>query len=225
MKQGTALRWSIDLPIIAGLMAFGTYILLKIAYLPLYRSTIYCLLFIGGAWYYLSRRWALRIPPVLAVLVYLTAFLDGIGNLLGLYRQKFLWIQYDEFTHSLSPALAAPVLIWLFNALLRRFGYTLPLGLVTFFAITTMFTIAGFYEIVELWDDKYMHPTPGMRIHGPYDTPNDLQWNLGGMVVGGVVGWLILRRSLSGDDPLLSLPPGNSDSLTRLTRLDGDRPE
>ena len=195
MEKGTNLNWRLDLPVIGGLLAFGTYILLKMAYLPLYRSSIYCFIFIGGAWYYLSRRWSLHIPPLLALLVYLTAFLDGIGNMLGLYRQKFLYIQYDEFTHSLSPALAAPVLVWLLDALLRRFGYRLPLGLVTIFAITIMFTIAGFYEIVELWDDKYMHPVPGMRIHGPYDTPNDLQWNLGGMIVGGLLAWFILRRS------------------------------
>jgi uncharacterized membrane protein YjdF len=196
MEKSEALNWRIDFAVIGGLFAFGTYILLKMAYLPLYRSSIYTLIFIGGAWYYLSRRWSLRIPPLLALLVYLTAFLDGIGNLLGLYRQKFLFIQYDEFTHSLSPALAAPVVVWLLDALLKRFGYRLPLGLVTLFAITIMFTIAGFYEIVELWDDKYMHPVPGMRIHGPYDTPNDLQWNLGGMLVGGLLAWLILRRSL-----------------------------
>lgn len=195
MEKGASLNWRLDLAVIGGLFAFGTYILLKMAYLPLYRSSIYTLLFIGAAWYYLAARWALRIPPLLAVLVYLTAFLDGIGNLLGLYRQKFLFIQYDEFTHSISPALAAPVVLWLLKALLDRFGYRLPLGLVTLFAITIMFTIAGFYEIVELWDDKYMHPVPGMRIHGAYDTPNDLQWNLGGMVVGGTIAWSILRRA------------------------------
>ena len=200
MKSGTATIWRVDLPVIGGLMIFGTWILLRMAYLPLDRSSIYCLIFIGGAWYYLSRRWGLRIPPGLALLVYLTAFVDGIGNLLGLYRQKFLWIQYDEFAHSLSPALATPVLVWLINALLRRFGYPLPAGLITLFAVTSLFTIAGFYEIVELWDDKYMHPVPGMRIHGPYDTSNDLQWNLGGMIVGGIVAWQILRRSKPLDE-------------------------
>ena len=92
MEKGASLNWRLDLAVIGGLFAFGTYILLKMAYLPLYRSSIYTLLFIGAAWYYLAARWALRIPPLLAVLVYLTAFLDGIGNLLGLYRQKFLFI-------------------------------------------------------------------------------------------------------------------------------------
>ena len=196
MKQGSHAALKIDLPVIGGLLLFGTYILLKMAYLPIYLSTLYTLLFIGIAWLYLLKRWAIRVPLILALLVYLTAALDAVGNLFNMYNQRFVWIQYDEFTHSASPALAAPVLVWLFDAALRRFGYRLPLGLITFFAITTMFTIAGFYEIVELWDDKYMHPQPGMRIHGPYDTSNDLQWNLGGMVIGGLLAWLILRRSI-----------------------------
>lgn len=199
MKQERGIAWKIDLPVVGGLLVFGTYVLLKMAYLPLYLSTIYCLLFIGVAWLYLWKRWGLRVPPVLAVLIYLTAALDGVGNLFNMYNQRFPYIQYDEFTHSAAPALAAPVLVWLLDAGLRRFGYRLPLGLVTFFAITTMFTIAGFYEIVELWDDKYMHPQPGMRIHGAYDTSNDLQWNLGGMIVGGLIAWAILKRQARSD--------------------------
>ena len=77
---------------------------------------------------------------------------------------------------------------------LRHFGYELPLGLIVFFALTTMFTLSGFYEVLELWDDKYMWPTPGMRIHGAYDTPNDLQCDLLGMIIGGLVAYAVLRR-------------------------------
>jgi uncharacterized membrane protein YjdF len=84
--------------------------------------------------------------------------------------------------------------VWLLRAGLDRFGYRLPLGLVTFFAVMTMFTISGFYEVVELWDDKYMWPTPGMRIHGAYDTANDLQCDLIGMTVGGLMAYAILKR-------------------------------
>lgn len=194
LKQGSGIAWRVDLPVIGGLVGFGTYILLKMAYLPIYLSTIYTLIFIVVAWLYLLKRWQIRVPPILAVMVYLTAVLDAVGNLFNMYNRRFAYIQYDEFTHSVAPALAAPVLVWLLDHGLRRFGYRLPLGLVTFFAITTMFTIAGFYEIVELWDDKYMHSVPGMRIHGPYDTSNDLQWNLGGMIIGGIIAWWIIRR-------------------------------
>jgi uncharacterized membrane protein YjdF len=92
------------------------------------------------------------------------------------------------------PALASPVIVWLLRAGLDRFGHRLPLGLVTFFAMTTMFTVSGFYEIVELWDDKYMWPAPGMRIHGPYDSANDLQCDLIGLQVGGLMAYAILKR-------------------------------
>lgn len=193
-EQGNRGFWTIDLPAVAGLLLFGSLLLLRFAYLPIYLSSLYCLIFLAAAWLYLWKRLGIRVPPLLVFLVYLTALLDGLGNYFQLYTSRFAYIQYDEFTHSASPALAAPVLVWLFNEGLKRFGYRLPLGLVTLFAVTAMFTIAGFYEIVELWDDKYMHPQPGMRIHGPYDTPNDLQWNLLGMVIGGLIAYWIMKR-------------------------------
>ena len=59
---------------------------------------------------------------------------------------------------------------------------------------TTVFTLAGFYEVIELWDDKYMHASPGWRIHGPYDTANDLQWDFIGMGVGAILSYFVLRR-------------------------------
>lgn len=184
-----------DLLVVGALLIYGTLLLLRMAYLPLYLSSIYCAIFLGVFHIYMRRRHAINIPPLLLLLVYLTVALDGVGNLFGMYNRQFRYIQYDEFTHTASPALVAPVLVWLLREALDRYGYRLPLGLVTFFAVTTMFTIAGFYEIVELWDDKYMHPVPGMRIHGPYDTPNDLQCNLTGMIAGGLIAWLILRRA------------------------------
>lgn len=196
-EQGNRGFWTIDLPAVAGLLLFGSLLLLRFAYLPIYLSSLYALIFLAAAWLYLWKRLGIKVPPLLVFLVYLTALLDGLGNYFQLYIRRFAYIQYDEFTHAASPALAAPVLVWLFNEGLKRFGYRLPLGLVTLFAVSAMFTIAGFYEIVELWDDKYMHPQPGMRIHGPYDTPNDLQWNLLGMVIGGLIAYWVIKRHKS----------------------------
>ena len=70
----------------------------------------------------------------------------------------------------------------------------MPPALLTGLAVCVMFTVAGFYEIVEYWDDRYMHPEPGMRIHGSYDTPKDLQANLLGGIIGGVTAYLVRRR-------------------------------
>lgn len=184
----------IDGVIIAGLLLWGAVFLLRMAYLRIWFSTPICLAWLGAIWFYVKQRFDVKIPIVLLALVYASVALDGLGNLFNWYSTKYKYIQYDEFTHTAIPALTAPVIVWLLNEGLKRFGYRLPLWVVTFFAITTMFTISGFYEVVELWDDKYFWPQPGMRIHGAYDTPNDLQCDLIGMIVGGIAAFLILRR-------------------------------
>ena len=184
----------LDVAIVAGLLAWGTIFLLRMAYLRIWFSTPICVAWLGAIYFYVRQRFDVKIPLILLFLVYASVALDGLGNLFDLYNAKYRYFQYDEFTHTAIPALTAPVLVWLLNEGLKRFGYRLPLLLVTFFAITTMFTISGFYEVIELWDDKYMWPQPGMRIHGPYDTANDLQCDLIGMVIGGLVAYLILGR-------------------------------
>lgn len=185
---------TLDILIVTGLLLWGSVFLLKMAYLRIWISTPICVAWLGAIYAYVKTRLGVKIPWLLLLLVYLSVALDGLGNLFDWYNTKYRYFQYDEFTHTAVPALTAPVIVWLLDAGLRRFGYRLPLGLVTFFAITTMFTISGFYEVIEYWDDKYMWPQPGMRIHGAYDTPNDLQCDLIGMLLGGIVAFLILRR-------------------------------
>lgn len=183
-----------EVPIVAGMLIWGTWFLLKMAYLPIWNSSLICIVWLACGYWFFRYRFNLRFPFLLIVLIYLTVLLDGLGNYFNLYNTKFRYFQYDEFTHTVAPALAAPVLVWLLHLGIHRMGYRLPLILSTIFALTTMFTISGFYEIVELWDDKYMHPVPGMRIHGPYDTPNDLQFDLLGQLIGGGIAYLYLRN-------------------------------
>ena len=183
-----------EILIIALLVIWGSVFMLKMAYLSVWSSTLICIAYLAAIYAYLRIRYDMRVPLSMMVLVYLTVALDGFGNLFGLYNRKFAYIQYDEFTHTAAPALAMPVIVWLLRSGMARFGYRLPLALVTFFAITVSFTVSGFYEIIELWDDKYMWPQPGMRIHGPYDTPNDLQCDLLGMIIGGVIAYYLIRR-------------------------------
>lgn len=184
----------LDAAIITGLFVWGALFLLRMAYLRIWFSTPICIAWLGAIYVYVKWRFDLGIPLVLLFLVYASVALDGLGNLFDLYNAKYKYFQYDEFTHTAIPALTAPVVIWLLHEGLKRFGYRLPIGLVTFFAITTMFTVSGFYEIIELWDDKYMWPQPGMRIHGAYDTPNDLQCDLLGLIVGGVIAYALTKR-------------------------------
>ncbi len=183
-----------EIPIVAGLLIWGTVFLFKMAYLRIWISTPICVLYLWAIYAHVKARYGVKIPLSLLFLVWVAVALDGLGNLFDLYNTKFKYFQYDEFTHTAVPALAMPVVVWLLRAGLEHFGYRLPLGVVTFFAVTTMFTVSGFYEIVELWDDKYMWPQPGMRIHGPYDTPNDLQCDLLGMAIGGLLAYAILKR-------------------------------
>ena len=184
----------LDAAIISGLLLWGSIFLLRMAYLRIWYSTPICVAWLSAIYIYVKQRFDVKIPIALFALVYASVALDGLGKLFDWYSTKYKYFQYDEFTHTAIPALTAPVIVWLLNEGLKRFGYPLPLWIVTFFAITTMFTISGFYEVIELWDDKYFWPQPGMRIHGSYDTANDLQCDLIGMVIGGIAAFICLRR-------------------------------
>jgi uncharacterized membrane protein YjdF len=185
--------------IIAGLLVWGAAFLLRLPYLKVWVIMPVCVAYLWAIHAFVKTRYGVKIPLSLLFLVWASVALDIVGNLrfggsLSLYDTKFTYLQFDEFMHTTIPALVAPVIVWLLRAGLDRFGYRLPLGLVTFFAMTTMFAISGFYEIVELWDDKYMWAAPGMRIHGAYDTANDLQCDLIGMTIGGLMAYAVLKR-------------------------------
>jgi uncharacterized membrane protein YjdF len=55
-----------------------------------------------------------------------------------------------------------------------------------------MFSLASFYEIIELWDELYFS---GQRIWGPYDTATDLQWDLCGIILGTLLANLALKKT------------------------------
>ena len=185
--------------IIAGLFIWGVIFLLKLPHLHVWVIMPVCVAYLWAIYAFVKTRYGVKIPLPLLLLAWASVALDSVGNLrfggpISMYETKFPYFQYDEFAHTTVPALIAPAVVWLLRAGLDYFGHRLPLGIVTFFAMTIMFTISGFYEIVELWDDKYMWPTPGMRIHGSYDTANDLQCDLIGMTVGGLMAYAILKR-------------------------------
>jgi uncharacterized membrane protein YjdF len=184
-----------EIMLIAALLMLGALFLLRMAYLPIWITTPVGMVYVAAVTWFIRRQYGLSVPLILPLLAVLAVSVDGLGNYFGWYRARFRWIQYDEIAHALIPLLIAPSVIWLFSAGINKFGWRLPLGLVTYFAATTMFTISGFYEVIELWDDKYMHPQPGMRIHGPYDTANDLQWDLIGIVAGCALTYFFLKRS------------------------------
>jgi uncharacterized membrane protein YjdF len=183
-----------QLPILGAFFLAGSLFLFRMAYLPIWTSTPIAVLLIGGFWYFILLRYGIRVPAILAGFMLLAVEIDAIGNLFGWYNQRYSLIQYDEFSHCVISALVLPVIVWGMKVGLDRFGYRLPIGLIAFFSFATVFVFAGFYEVIELWDDKYMHPAPGWRIHGAYDTPNDLQWDIIGMGIGAIIGYIALNR-------------------------------
>lgn len=183
----------LDYLTIAFLSIAGSVFLLRLAYLPVYQSTIAVMLLLAATSLWLWKRFALRIPTGVMLLLIIAVEVDGLGNIFNLYNRRFQYIQFDEFSHCLISLLVMPALIWTVATVLDKFGARMPFGLVCTFAFAVVFSLAAFYEVIELWDDKYMHPVAGMRIHGVYDTANDLQWDLIGMVMGTVLGYNLLK--------------------------------
>jgi uncharacterized membrane protein YjdF len=182
----------LELPFGAALVVAGAAFLLKMCYLPFVACTL-----LGGAWlaavyFYLRARYAISLPPVLLLLVFAALEVDALGNLFSLYGRGVAGVvMYDEFAHLSVQALTMPLVVWLLSEALRRFGHALPLALNVAFAVAIFFSLSAFYEIIELWDERYFG---GQRIWSKHDAPNDLQWDFAGILLGALLAYFILRR-------------------------------
>jgi hypothetical protein len=181
----------LEFPFAALMFIAGSAFLLKMCYLSLLQNTVFGGLFLLAFYAYLRERHRLKVPPVLLLLVLAALQVDALGNYFKLYGRHFGPVMYDEFAHMAVQALSAPLVLWLAREGLARYGYRLPLGLVTVFSIMTLFSITALYEIIELWDERYFG---GRRIWSPHDAPNDLQWNLAGIIIGSVLTYAIMRN-------------------------------
>ncbi len=180
----------LELPIVLALGLLGTAFLLKMCYLSLAFNTIFGIFFLTAVYAYVRARHELRIPLLLLGLVFAALQIDGLGNYFQMYGQRFGPMNYDEFSHMGVQTLVTPVIIWLSLGAFEKFGYRLPLSLVSFFAAVTMFSLSAFYEIIEFWDEAYFQ---GQRIWSKYDTANDLQWDLTGIVAGTLLSNLVIK--------------------------------
>jgi uncharacterized membrane protein YjdF len=176
---------SLALLVLAGGVAF----LLMMCHLSFAFNTVFGLVFLSLFYLYIRKRHGINLPASLLVLVFLALQIDAIGNLFGMYGQKFGPLQYDEFSHMSVQLLVSPIVVWLVKQSLEKLGHQMPLTLTAFFAGTTMFSLSAFYEIIELWDELYFHPH---RIWGPLDTATDLQFDLCGIVIGTLLGCVLL---------------------------------
>ncbi len=182
----------LELFIVTMLFIAGSAFLLKMAYLPVLTCTVLGGLYLLAVYLYVRARYRIKIPAILLLLVLGAVEVDALGNYFRMYGRRFGPVMYDEFSHLAVQALTAPMIVWLLREGIVRFGYRLPLGLVTFFAITALFSLSAFYEVIELWDELYFR---GQRIWSPHDAPNDLQWDLAGILIGAVLAYALLKRS------------------------------
>ena len=178
-------------PALFALVVTGTAYLLKMCYMPYWQVTLLGAAWLAAVYFYARLFHGITMPPALLVLVFGAVQVDALGNLFRMYGHRFGPVMYDEFAHMAVQTLAAPLCVWLLGAALARFGYRPPLGALIFFTVTTLFSLTAFYEIVELWDERYFG---GQRIWSTHDAPNDLQWNFLGILLGAAAAYLILRR-------------------------------
>jgi uncharacterized membrane protein YjdF len=183
----------LELPLAALLFIAGSAYLLKMAYMPVLLVTVCGALMLFAFYFYLRLRYQIKIPLIFIVMLICAIEVDGLGNYFRMYGQRFGPIMYDEFSHLAVQILTTPLLVWILREAINRFGYRLPLGLITFFSITTVFSISAFYEVIELWDELYFR---GQRIWSTHDAPNDLQWDLLGIITGAIIAHFVLKRAV-----------------------------
>src|SRR4029079_2883724 len=114
-------------------LAIFTLLLLRLPYRSPVTNIFLSTFALGAFYFYLRLRLSIRVPVVMILCLVLSLALDVIGNRYGLFSRRFASIPYDTITHFTASGLSFIPVMWLLMKLIRRFGYRLPLGFVTFF--------------------------------------------------------------------------------------------
>jgi uncharacterized membrane protein YjdF len=187
MKQYEFLAFSV-----IGFVA-KSILLIRLPYREWYVNTIWTVLLIS--FFYCFFRFRFKVtPPVFVIFsMFLAVGMDMIGNLLGFYKQTPLFwiIRYDEFTHVAGSACALVPVMWVFRTTTRRLGFKLPADMTAFICTCITFSLCSYYEILELWDELIWNHN--YRIWSTHDTPEDLQWDLVGIVLAAFIGFFYYR--------------------------------
>ena len=162
---------------------------LNLAYRPLWLITGASVILLVAGHFYFKLRYGIKIPLLVLLLAFAAVEIDTIGNYFHWYQKFPLPVPYDVFAHLIIPVLLAPALVWLIRVWFQEMDYHVPLSVVTFIAINVNFSLSGFYEITELWDELYFG---GKRIWSAYDTPRDLQGDLIGAITGSLLTFAVL---------------------------------
>src|SRR4029079_11632701 len=168
----------------------GVAFLLMMCHLSFAFNTVFGIVFLSLFYAYVRGRHKINMPVSLLALVFVSLQVDAMGNLFGMYGTQFGPFQYDEFSHMTVQLLVTPIIVWLVQHALEKWGHNLPIPLTALFAGTMVFSLSAFYEVIELWDELYFHPH---RIWGPLDSPTGLQFDLFGIVLGTVLACLLLK--------------------------------
>ena len=181
-------------------LAMFTLLLLRLPYRSPVTNILLSTLALLSFYFYLRLRLNIRVPPFMVLCLVFSIVLDVIGNRYGLFSVRFGLFPYDIITHFAASGFSFVPVMWLVMKLIRRFGYQLPLGFVAFFSATTAFSLAGYYEITELIDERLLG---GHRIWTPRDTVQDLAADLAGIAIAAVCYSLIIRRQWQIDNSKL----------------------
>ena len=178
-------------------LALFTLLLLRLPYRSPVTNILLSTLALSAFYFYLRLRLNIRIPSFAVLCLVFSLALDVIGNRYGLFSRRIGLFPYDIVTHFAASGLSFVPVMWLVVKLIRRFDYRLPLGFTAFFSATTAFSLAGYYEITELIDERLLG---GQRIWTTRDTVQDLAADLVGIVIAAVCYSLIIRRKWRTDN-------------------------
>jgi uncharacterized membrane protein YjdF len=179
--------------LLVGIFALSvfTLLLLRLPYRAPLTNLLLSTLALGSLYLYLRLRLSIRLPVPLILCLVVSLLLDMIGNRFGLFSRRVGFIPYDIITHFAASGLSFIPVMWLMMELMRRFSFRLPLGFVAFFSATTAFSLAAYYEITELIDERLLG---GQRLWTPRDSVQDLAADLVGIVIASVCYGLSVRK-------------------------------
>ena len=169
-------------------------LLVQLPYRPWYVNTIYTVLLLVFLYSYFRFRQNIQLPTFVIFCLAAAVGTDVLGNFFQLYGDQ-PWIgpiYFDEFSHFVGSGFSLVPAYWLLRATTRKLGFKLPVDMTAFFAVTMTFSLCAYYEILELWDEKF-YTAPLSRLHSPTDSPNDLQWDLAGIVTAALITTLVFK--------------------------------
>lgn len=163
------------------MLLIGLALAILFPYFPIAVAIICGLLFLLLVRLVLKKELGTTLPFFINCLLFLGILADSVGNALGLYGKKWGPLWYDSWMHLFIPFCLSFSFSWLFNSLRLQKKIHIGRFLTWILVFSLAFSLTAFYEITELWDELYFG---GKRIFGSHDTPQDLQWDMIGIILG-----------------------------------------